>query len=289
MAATKEDLKDDVQTTGITTEVGDPPAKTPPKPADAPAAKVTATPAGGEEKPAKERVRLTGTDAEDLPDDETLVELSSKELKRRLGKEPAKELKKRFGTADFDEIKTKLDRLDSLEKAEEERAREAMTESDRLKADLQKERTRANEGERRLRTVMLNHAADKYENHVTSIAKQYIDPDFVDDALMRKFADFLYNDHLDAMKANKVSDSVVKAWMKEQVTKKPKIGKDFAPAEKVEKKVEKKLIDNGAKTNGRPTPSKDAKGTAGSFSPSAENAMSPAEARAAARKEGYTY
>lgn len=75
-----------------------------------------------------------------VPPEEQEIKLTSKQLSDRLLRASKSQLKELFGTDDVEAIKANNARLKALEEAEEARAREAMSERQRIEADLAKER-----------------------------------------------------------------------------------------------------------------------------------------------------
>lgn len=75
-----------------------------------------------------------------VPPDDPEIRLTSKQLSERLLRASKSQLKELFGTDDVEAIKANNQRLKALEEAEEARAREAMSEKQRIEADLAKER-----------------------------------------------------------------------------------------------------------------------------------------------------
>jgi ribosomal protein S13 len=75
-----------------------------------------------------------------VPPEEQEIKLTSKQLSERLARASKSQLKEIFGTDDVEAIKANAARLKALEEAEEVRAREAMSEKQRIEADLAKER-----------------------------------------------------------------------------------------------------------------------------------------------------
>jgi hypothetical protein len=227
------------------------------------------------------KVHQLGTDDE-IPEDADLLQLSRPALKSRLTRHTKSELRERFGTDDFDDIKKKLDRAAELEAAETERSRAAMTERERLEADLKKETQRANDAERRYLKSVEDRVVDKEEQRIIKLAEEYIDPDYVD-VLLPKLAKHLKENFSDD-ELKKLKNKDISTWFQQHIEKNPKLAKDFKP----EKKIVKQPLNNGARTEGK---SGKESGTSQqrSFSPNAPNAMSPQEAKKEAAKQGYNW
>lgn len=256
----------------------------PEKKDEKPAAPVTAA------KPAElptepKRVRISDAD-EEIPADADLIELSSKALKTRLNaakKSEVRELFAKFGVKNADELDAKFKRLKDLETEDEKRKREDMTATQKLEADLKKERQLRADADQRALQVTENYVIDKQEGRISKLAAKYIDPDYVEE-ILPKFAVHLRK-NFDEEQLKAISDDDIGAWFKEYAVKKPKLAR--------ETKKPKVPLTNGARTEGRPVAGDSGarSGTSNgkSFAPSAENAMSRQEARAEAAKLGFRW
>jgi hypothetical protein len=269
--------------------------ETPVVKADAkPAPEVKETPATGEgDKGGSKHVRI---DVEDeIPDNASLLEMSSKTLQKRLQRHTAKELKDRFGTSDVGEIKKKLDRLEELEKGEAERQRASMSEKEKLEADLKKERQLRADAEHNARRVHENHVVEKEETRITRLAEKHnidTDPDTLE-IVFKRLAKHLKSEYSEEQ-LKKLSDKDLDAWFTEYGTKHPRHLKDAPAAGETKGKAEAKPeikkvpLDNGVKGS-KPDPAKGPTANQVNFSPKGANAMSRGEARDAAKKEGYSW
>jgi hypothetical protein len=254
-------------------EGGAPP---PPPPADPPKPPVVvaAPPPGA-------GAARTLTDADDdVPAEGELFQLSRGALKSRLERYSRRQLRERFGTDDPDAIKVKLDRAAELERQEDERKRAAMSEQDRLKADLAAAELRNQETEARLREVTDQRTYDAAETRLSRIAERFIDPDYVDPELTA------YAKHLRTAYSKedlaKLSDADIEKYFKERVEKKPKLAKDFGVAPP---KPPVAPLNNGVTTNDKPPPAPPPNGK--KFAPGA--GLTPQQARAEASKLGYRW
>jgi hypothetical protein len=232
------------------------------------------------------RVRVGAEEV--IPEDADLIELPRRALEGRLQRHTKSELKARFGTADFDEIKSKLDRLGELEKLEEDRKRAAMTEQERITADLERERQLRVDAERRVARMQEDQVVSKMDNRLSTIGVKHLRSKYVDIALVR-LASHLRNEYTDAELAQ-LKDSTINEWFENFAKENPELArKPATAAPEAKPEVKKVPLTNG----GRPTkPAQSPQsGTsqARSFAPSAESAMSPAEARAEAAKQGYRW
>jgi hypothetical protein len=230
------------------------------------------------------RVRLGAEEA--IPDDVDLIEMPRRALDSRLARHTKAELKTRFGTSDVEEIKTKLDRLATLEAAEEERKRAQMSEQDRITADLTKERELRVDAERREMTLREDLVIGKEEERIVSIGVKHIRTKYVKFALA-DLATHLRNEYTDAELKN-LKNSVIDEWFVKyaennpELTRKPAAAPPPAPVRRVP-------LSNGARPVKPANAPASGASQAKSFAPSADNAMSTQEAKAEAGKLGYRW
>src|ERR1700722_11608435 len=154
----------------------EPPAKDPKETPPA-VTKDGANKAAGEKPPAGGLKRVQISTDDDIPEDAELLELSKTALNSRLKRATAKELRERFGTDDTAEIKKKLDRLTALEADEDKRKREAMSERERLEADLTAARAEKDELSRQLRIERNERVVHQEDQRIAKIANKYIEND----------------------------------------------------------------------------------------------------------------
>jgi hypothetical protein len=225
---------------------------------------------------------------DEIPEDAELLELSKTALTSRLKRHTARELRERFGTDDTNEIKLKLERLATLEAEEETRKREAMSEKERLEADLRTAQTEKEDLNRRLRMMENERVVQHEDVRITKIAHKYIDGDEdTTEVVFRRFASYLKAEHGDQLKDPNfnVPDKEIDKWFRKYAEDHPKHAREQKAA------PEKRPLNNGADT--RETPSAENKsGTqvgGKNFSPSGPNAMSSAQARDEAHKQGYNW
>lgn len=270
-------------------------------PAAKPGAAETTAPAKGEEKPAKPKEAPASAkggeapaggaskatplkDDDDIPDDAELLTLSPTALKKRLQRATNAELKERFGTTDTDSIKKKLDRLEALEKAEEERRVAALDEKTKAEEKAAKAEERAAKAEAEMKEVKNERVVEKEETRLKDLAGEHVKLKFWKH-VARDLAEHLRENYSEKDLV-KVKDKDIKKWLGEYVKENPEYAKDFEP-EKAG--VKKELLDNGAKGDARP-------GQAGApnlanktYKPGQPNSMTPQESKAAMAKEGYRY
>lgn len=269
---------------------------TPPKVETKTAPEAKADAKSGE--PAQKRARVTGND-EEIPDDADLIELTPAALKKRLDRHASKELKARFGTDDVDSIKKQIARAAELEKKEEETKRAAMTEAEKLRADLKKETDKRVAAEERYNTHVLQNAIEKQETRVSTLASKHLKPKYIRGDFFHDFAMWLKDEFKDDELA-KVSDAKLDKFFVGYLKENPEFAKDFKSSDKTDETaegaegagtmtVEKVPLNNGAKVNASGTKTKSGAAGTKDFSPRAANAMTRGEARAEAAKRGINW
>lgn len=274
------------------------PPKDPPK--ETPKAEAKVTPKEEvvvKEKADPKKVSIRD-DEEEIPDDATLIEMSSRQLTSRLNRHSKRQLKEQFGTDDVDAIKAKLARAAELEEKEEGRRRDQLSKEAKLEEDVKKEREARTAAEARLDAISNERIVEREEGRITRIAEKYVDSDVVEGYFKA------YAKHLNATYSKKqletLKDSELEKWWRELAEKKPKIARDYDPEkvkadakaakEKDEKRDEKKKVplNNGLKEE-RPS----ARAAGGSeektMKPGQSNSMTTQESKAQAAKEGYRW
>lgn len=243
-------------TTGATenTETKTPTEGAPP-PEAKPGAQATPPPAQPPKVEAKEpasnepRTPRELADDDDELDEKAPYQLTGAALKKRLQRFSKRTLKEHFGTTDPEEIKGKLKKLDKLEADAEEARKAKLSDEEKTKEELARERARAEKAEMRSRELEDQHTVTTQERRITSVAAKHIDDDLVDDALER-FAKHVMKE-LSPKEASKLTDTDIEQWFAELAEKKPKFARGGAPAPetKVEAKSETK---KAPLTNGNP-------------------------------------
>lgn len=223
---------------------------------------------------------------DEIPDDAELLELSKRALDSRLARHTKAALRERFGTDDTDAIKKKLDRLSELETQEEERKRAAMSEKDKLEADLRAAHAERDEANRQVRIVRNEQAIGQQDGQISKIAFKFIEADEDTwEVVSRRYARYLQEEHGDELnkKDFKISAADHAAWFENYAKEHPKHAKSA--------KTPKVPLNNGA-PGAKDAPTPDAKsGTsqAKNFAPSGPNAMDRVTAKQEAGKQGYTW
>jgi hypothetical protein len=282
---TTEAIKD-----GSASKPGETAAPVQPKPPEAPpppAAGLAPTPPPAPDPgqraplpPTKKLIKLA--DADDIPDDADLLEMSPRALKSRLERHSKKELRDRFGTDDTDDIKAKLDKLSEFEaKAEKDRLAQ-LSEVEQWKERAAKAERERDEAFTRARDAQEARIVDREDTRITGLAAKYLDPDYIEESLY-KLARYL-RDEVDASDLKKNANGVIEDWFKKLVEKKPKLGKDFGAAGPPPKPVP---LTNGTEP-ARPGQGGQPSGTAldKTAAPGKANSMTEAELRAYKRAQG---
>lgn len=253
----------------------------PPKPKEAPpAAKLDAAP-----PPATARRQIK--DDEEVPDDAELIEMTPRALKLRLARASTKEktaLMERLGVESLDELEARVTRLKVLEQEDEDRKREAMSEKQRLEADVAAANRRAERAESRAKRVEEARVISQEDVRVKDLAVEYIKPKFFRHAA-EDLKRHLRETYSTAEEINKLTDKDLKKWFKEYVADTPEHARgadgDAAPKPKV-------LVTNGSKDqrpedSGKPPAEK-------TFAPGRPNSASAAEVKKHLRdKYGVSY
>jgi hypothetical protein len=220
----------------------------------------------------------------DIPDNADLIQLPKAALAKRLERHTRKELKDRFGTDNPDEIKVRLDKLAEYERTAEEQRLAGLSEADRLKEQVAKERQRGDQYKQKYQATVEQHVFAREQGRIESIAGQHIDPQFMEYTLqgLARHLQATYSER----ELKELPDEKIVEYFQKQVQANPKLARDFAaptPAPRVAP------LTNGVKDAARPAPPPGQTPTEKNFSPSAQNAMSRDEARAEARRQGYDY
>lgn len=194
------------------------------------------------------------------------------------------QLREQFGTDDLTQIKGGWEERQKLREAEDKRKREAMTEGDRLRADLEKERQARLAAEARTKDVERARLYEKQDTAVRRIASQYADDEVVP-VLTLMFARHL-KENVPADAAKQMTEKDVAKWFADYVRKNPKLGKTPAAAPKPP--VVQKPVTTGANPNQEKPQA--AGGVAGKTPrPGQPNSMTKTEYRDWLKQRGYSY
>lgn len=250
-----------------------------------------AAPEGGEPPPTKEP-QSASNGGEDL------------RFQHRLDRERKRWLREEYGTDDPNRvkaIKTEREKQAAEQKRvaeehkrlkgeEEKRKREAMSKQERLEADLERERKRAQEYQQKVKDLEARQAYTEQNVIIEGIAQKHVDPDLLEDA-MDRFARHVRT--LDKKQLAALNDRAIDRWFAKLVVDKPKFGKpaeekgEQAKADQAAVKVEpeaakpapqRRVVTTsrkpiGGKVGGKPVPP----GPGKTAKPGQANSMSRAE------------
>lgn len=190
--------------------------------ATADAAKAKADAKAEPPKPATKK-KTDDDGAADVDDFEDRFEISQKALNARLARASSKALKEAFGTDDVEKIKKTIKEHEELKAKDEETKRAALSEKERLEADLKTAREEKTALEAKLVAMEEATTIDKQERAIRVVAKEYADPKYVRVA-MTDFAE-----HVEAMsdkEAEKFGPDDAKKWFEGWAKDNPKLAKD---------------------------------------------------------------
>jgi hypothetical protein len=207
-------------------------------------------------------------------------------LNDRLARARKQALIEAHGTDDLAVIKAKIARADALEAEAEARKREQMTEVDRLKHDLALANQKALRASAEVTTIRERQMVQEQQSVVERIAARHVAPAYVQDAAFL-FAKHL-RDNVSATDLAKFTDKDIGKWFQTFASRRPA----FAAGAKTRTQVRAPV---GAPAPApRPNaPASALNAPAGSggrtIRPGQPNSMTREEARAEARKNGYTW
>ena len=118
--------------------------------------------------------------------------------------------------------------LAKLKQAEDERARQSMSEQERLSADLAQAKARIAELESELNELHEQRTESEQSTTLKTIASSFVDADLIDSAV-----DFHFKKHvksLDAKAINAIDDTYTKRWFKQFAKDHPKYAIRVEPA-----------------------------------------------------------
>lgn len=172
--------------------------------------------------------KLIGGDDDDIPDNADLIEMSPKSLKSRLERSNKKQLRDRFGTDDMESIKAKLDKFAEYEAKQEEQRLAQLSEGERMKEELNVEKTARLAAETRVKELQESRILESEDRRVMNIAAKYLDPDYIDTNIP------VLARHLDGLSEEdlKNPEKAIEDFFKDLVTKKPKLAKEYEAEKK---------------------------------------------------------
>jgi len=214
------------------------------------------------------------------------VTMAQDELKERIRRAQSTVLKDLLGTDDPTAIRERLSRVEALEKANEEAARAAMTEQQKLQHDLTKARAEASRWRTELAMSQEREVVREQGSFVERIAGKHVNPQALEEASLafaRKVAT------TDPKVVAKWTERNIDEWFKKYVETKPFMGKQAASAPAPQRRVERAP---GGAASPPPRPRQPASGDTNggkTFRPGQPNSMSKSEARDEMRRRGYSY
>lgn len=239
-------------------------------------------PAPKAEPSKNERTRHALKEDEDPPEEVDLLELTPRALKSRLTRFSKQQLRDQFGTDDVDQIKKDLADLKSLREEKEETRRKSLDEKSRLEEDLKKERTLRTAAESRAKEVANERVVEREDGRLKEMAGEFVKPKFWKH-VARDMAEWLNSEFKTDAEFSKVKDKDIKKWLKAYVEENPEYAK---ASEGGGDGAAKKPLNNGVNDKERPNASPPEKPN---FSPKSNNALSPAQAKAEAKKMGFSW
>ena len=195
-------------------------------------------------------------------------------------------LKAKFNTTDPAEAEKRLAALAKLEQDEENRKRAAMTEQEKLKSDLEKERARATTAEARAQEFERNWQHEKQSTAIERIALGHVASEHID------YATFKFASHVRSLPKDEqaaLTEKDVTKWYSDFAKKNPAFAASPEQQKKAEAKPEPKRQPVGGKPAQQPPPKPNAGSTGKVLAPGHPNSMTSAESRAHLRKQGLSY
>lgn len=191
-----------------------------------------------------------------------------------------------FGTDDTAAIKAKLAKAEALEAEAEQRKREQMTEVERLKHDLAAEKQRSLRAQAEVSTIRERQMVQEQQSVVERIASRHVAPAYVQDAAFL-FAKHL-RDNVQPADLARYTDKDIAKWFQTFASRRPA----FAASAQTRTKVRAPV--------GSPAPAPRPNAPASALNappggggrtirPGQPNSMTREEARAEARKNGYSW
>ena len=251
-----------------------------------------APPPPGQAPPPAAGAAAGGDEPDSAPpefDKNDMLHLPKREFLRKADKIARKTLRKAFGTADLKELSTLKSQWDEWRTQEEERKRAEMTEKEKLTADRDAEKLRADQAIRRMERAKNKVRVQRLERSMVPLAEQYIDPK-MSDAAMAKFSRYLKENPKKARRIYKGGDASIGKWFQELATTNAKYAREGGPSVAPPGALARPPISNGLPPQRRertPAPTDEQGLYKGKDPrPGRHNSMSDAEARDFARSKG---
>jgi hypothetical protein len=213
----------------------------------------------------------------------TKLSLSQQDFNERIKRAKTSAFKDAFGTDDVDSIKQRLARAEELEKQAEEARVARMNEVQRAKYEAQRARREAEQFRTEVAQMREREVVRDQQSFVERVASRHVNPMYMEEASIA-FAREVAN--ADPREVARWTEKDVSRWFASYVAKKPA----FAASPNA-RKIEKKIA--SAPT---PPPRPQRPGTSSvnatpskTFKPGQPNSMTREEARAEAKRRGYTW
>jgi len=240
--------------------------------------------------PSAEKKKVAIGAEEELPEGAELFELSKVALDSRLRRASSRQLKELFGTDNIEEVKGKINRLKELEEQEEQKRLASLSELQREQEARAKAEGERDEWRRKYNSQRDAAIVQQAHGRVERLAGKHVAPGSMEFALF-KFGHYMRT-NLSKEQMDALTDDQIGQWFSDLVREQPShsLGAAAPPPAPPPLPPPPKVVplDNGASAGNQPPPPTHAQPPT-SYSPSANNAMSSIDARAAAAKEGYRW
>ncbi len=169
-------------------------------------------------------------------------------FKEYIEKKTRKQLKEIFGTSDKKTLIETKKRFDEWQAEAKEREKADLSEKERISKEKDEAVARAETAERRANRVADRMMRAKVERKISSLAREHVNADSVDDAVV------LFRAHLSGLSKKKI-DHLNKhpeewsLWFKELGEKKPHYAKGYAPGKTKEEETTKTEVDERKPAN----------------------------------------
>lgn len=206
--------------------------------------------------------------------------MTQQQLNERLERNRRAFFKKNFGVETEDEVQQRLQHWQQLEAQDEQRQREAMTEQQRLQADLKKTQDDLAKTQQLLEREREQVVVQQQQSQIEKLANEYIHPDLVQDASFRLARELA---KMDPKQVDKMKETDLRRWFQELAKKSPSFAKPAGTAP-----APKRRPAGAPKPTPRAAPAPGAQGSAPTktFKPGQPNSMTRQEAKAEAAKQG---
>lgn len=161
-------------------------------------------------------------------------QMAPEAISERVARERRKVLREEYGTDDPKKIseiraarKAEADEVKKLRDAEAERQRAALTEQQRLQADLERERERAAKLEAELTETRTQTQVEKQTAELRNIATRFVDADASDLALLH------FQRHVQSLpvvEVKRLTPKAIERWFRKFAADHPKYARTDAPA-----------------------------------------------------------